>query len=242
MSTTTSTSSTPPVKKVVWKKSNKEIDFPILMYHHINTDTTCNSLYVPKEEFVAQMNALKKAGYYTLNTQEAFRVLEKNEKPEKKIVWVTLDDGYKDNYKNAFPILRKNQQKATINLITNPAYTKNKLTLKQIKKMKKFNIDFQSHTVSHLNLDELTDEQIKTELIDSKKKIDKELNQNTQMICYPAGHYDDRVTQVAAKAGYKIGLTTINGWATKSDGMFELPRVRVSPGMSGESLVAACGG
>ena len=77
--------------------------------------------------------------------------------PEKPVI-ITFDDGYADNYENAYPILKKYGFKATIFLIYDFTNTyPNYLTWDQIAEMKESGlIRFESHTMTHANLAELT--------------------------------------------------------------------------------------
>ena len=56
------------------------------------------------------VGAVWKNGYYALNPQEAESVLTKNEKTVEIIVWVTLDDGYRDNYGSLFKAIKNRHQ------------------------------------------------------------------------------------------------------------------------------------
>ncbi|MDR0920810.1 MAG: polysaccharide deacetylase family protein [Lactobacillales bacterium] len=230
-------------EQAAWIESETPILFPTLMYHHIATDPTGsgNTLFVTKEEFADQMKALKEAGYYTLNTDEALRVLTENKKPAEKIVWITMDDGYANHYDTAFPILQEYGLKATINLIMDPERISQNLPEERVLEMKNAGIDFQSHTVNHLDLSSLSDEQIHEELAQSKEALDTLLNQDTKLLCYPAGRFDERVEAEAEKVGYKLAVTTNPGFSGKEDGMYSLTRVRMLPGVSGEQLLSSLG-
>ncbi|HCM88346.1 MULTISPECIES: polysaccharide deacetylase family protein [Vagococcus] len=237
ITTTTQSDTTSSTKEdIKWIESDTEINFPILMYHSL-TEPEGNSLKVPPIEFEEHMKWLKDNGYYTLTPEEAYIVLTENKKPAEKIVWVTLDDGYLNNYTDGFPILKKLEINATINYITSKLGSANYFDLDQMKEMSQSKyVNIESHTVSHLDLNTLEDNHIITELKDSKSWLDKELNQETALLCYPAGRYDDRVKKIAQDAGYKMAVTTEPGYAKKSDGLFGLKRVRISPGYTGEAF------
>ncbi|KLD57050.1 hypothetical protein WP50_36610, partial [Lactiplantibacillus plantarum] len=71
----------------------------------------------------------------TLTANEAVYALKHRRIPQKKIVWITLDDSYKDNMTAAWPILKQTHQHATINFITGFTHKKNHLTLADAKRM-----------------------------------------------------------------------------------------------------------
>lgn len=224
-----------PLKKA--KKSpyatwhhEKTVKLPILMYHSISSG---NALKVPASEFKAQMAYLKQQHYRTLTTTEAVYALSHHRLPQSKVVWVTLDDSYTDNKTAAWPILKTNHQHATINFITGFATHHNHLSLADAQQMKASGaIDFQSHTVRHLDLNELTDQQQLTELTTSKHWLDQNLHQNTAVICYPAGRANQATVKAAKQAGYQYALSTAPGIATSQEPAYNLTRQRVTPGMS----------
>lgn len=208
----------------------KEVKLPILMYHSISSG---NALRVPTKEFRTQMAYLKRQHYRTLTADEAVYALKHKALPQGKVVWITLDDSYKDNMTQAWPILKKNHQHATINFITGFTGKKNHLNLAEAQKMKASgNIDFESHTVRHLDLNDLTYQVQLTELTSSKKWLDQHLKQKTQVICYPAGRADGATIKADKAAGYTYALSTAEGIATSRQSPYNLTRQRVTPGMS----------
>lgn len=220
-----------------WITSDTTISFPILMYHSLTKSDDGNTLKLPPEEFKQHMEWLKEHDYYTLTPEEAYVVLTENKKPKENIVWVTLDDGYLNNFTEGFPILEDLKMNATINYITSKLDNQYYFHEDDMKKMIDSGfISIESHTVSHLDLNTLSDEQIHTELADSKTWMDTTLNQNTSVVCYPAGRYDERVEKEAENVGYKLALTTEPGYANKNDGLFALKRVRISPGYDKEAF------
>ncbi|KRL01112.1 polysaccharide deacetylase family protein [Liquorilactobacillus capillatus] len=223
-----------PHKAKKWVHYKQKCRIPILMYHSISSG---NALRVPPKQFEEEMAYLKANHYYTLSTDEAIRAFATNSLPQRKVVWITLDDAYKDNYTAAFPILMKYHLHATINYITGFDQKPNHLTLDDAKVMRHSGlVDFQSHTVQHLDLNELSTNVQMQELANSKKWLDTNLRQNTQMICYPAGRYNQTTIRLANHLGYKVGLTTNEGLASVDQGWYSLSRVRVAPGISQQTF------
>ena len=89
---------------------------PILMYHSISVNPR-NTLLVEPNKFEDEIKYLHDANYHTLS----FKDLEdwKVGNPiAVKPVLITFDDGYKDNYTNAYPILKKYNMKGTVFLVS----------------------------------------------------------------------------------------------------------------------------
>ncbi|MBR3622573.1 MAG: polysaccharide deacetylase family protein, partial [Selenomonadaceae bacterium] len=88
----------------------------VLNYHKI--DNVNISLSVPPAEFDKQMKYLKDNDYHTITPDELYASIEGREKLPENPVLITFDDGYADNYTNAYPILKKYDFKATIFVIS----------------------------------------------------------------------------------------------------------------------------
>ena len=212
-----------------WIMAKSAVRLPILMYHSISEG---NGLRVPREEFQAQMAWLRENGYYTLSPEEAYLVLTENRMPSEKCVWLTFDDGYTDNYTEAFPILKENDMKATVFMIGKSIDKGHHLTENQMVEMSRNGISIESHTINHLELNRMTAEQQGAEMVQSKELIDRILDQDTTVLSYPVGRYNEETLGLSEEAGYKMAVTTEPGGASREQGMQALHRVRISPGLS----------
>ncbi|MDR1522329.1 MAG: polysaccharide deacetylase family protein [Streptococcaceae bacterium] len=220
-----------------WIPSQEEAWVPTLMYHHITHEITDNNCLTP-EDFEFQLDTLKKDGYTSVSPEEAYLIFTENKKPAKKVICLTFDDGFDDFYKNAYPLLKKYNMKATSFVVTNFLNKINYLTDPQILEMKKSGlISFQSHTASHQSMESLNVKDQLEQLQTSKKHLDNSLKQETLAICYPAGKFDEHTANLANQAGYKLGFTTQSGFAAKSDGLLTLSRVRINSNMTGEEVL-----
>jgi len=88
----------------------------ILMYHSVGENDLLFT--VPPKNFLKQIDYLKKNNYRVLRFTELVEKIKNQERIESKTVVITFDDGYKDNYQNAFPLLEANNFPATIFLST----------------------------------------------------------------------------------------------------------------------------
>lgn len=67
-----------------------------------------------------------------------------------------------------------------------------------------------SHTFTHPILTVLSEEQIEFELVESRRRLEKELGRPVEYFCYPNGSHDHRVRQAVARH-YKAAVTTDSG-------------------------------
>lgn len=201
---------------------------PVLMYHSIDYEKG-NELRVPKELFKKHMQYLKDNGYTTITINELYKFINDNKPIPRKSVVITFDDGYKDNYINAYPILKEFGFKATIFVITsNIDKDKRCLNSDEIKEMSKNGIDIESHTVNHDKLNELSyNKQLQT-LKNSKGFLEGILNKKVEYIAYPYGLYNVDTLNAVKTAGYKLAFVTKSGWCIKNQGIYTLHRVYIS--------------
>jgi len=87
------------------------------MYHSIGT-AKLNPYVISTKKFESDMQYLKENKFTTLSTDELYNFMVKNKSISKKSFLITFDDGYEDNYTNAFLSLKKYNFKATIFIIT----------------------------------------------------------------------------------------------------------------------------
>ena len=201
---------------------------PVLMYHSIAVEKG-NPIRMPVEQFDKEMKYIKDQGYTTLTLKELYDYFEnKVPVPDKSIV-ITLDDGYENNYTEAFPVLKKYGLKATVFMITCTIDVNPKcLTSAQLKEMDKAGIEIESHTVTHRDLDTLSYDEQLAELKDSKAALEKLLGRPVDYVAYPEGKYNGNTIKAVAAAGYKMAFTTNGRWSDKSDGILTLDRVYIS--------------
>ncbi len=100
--------------------SNMKIkSIPVLMYHHISPNP--GLVTISPKTFYLQMQSLVNAGYQTISTSEFAEFLQTGDvkhKKSNKLVLITFDDGYLDNYIYAFPILQFFDLKATMFIVS----------------------------------------------------------------------------------------------------------------------------
>jgi peptidoglycan/xylan/chitin deacetylase (PgdA/CDA1 family) len=192
---------------------------PILTYHRFGEN--CNSpLCMPKSIFELQMRYLKENGYHVITAKELLAFLEYRQGLPQKSVLITMDDGYRSVYNIAYPILKEYGFTATLFIYTSfVGVSKMAITWNQLKEMQSEGFTIGSHTIYHSDLTQPKEGEaepefmarIKKELYGSKKIIDQKLGQDTYIIAYPFGYYDQISIQMAKKAGYKMAMSVKRG-------------------------------
>ncbi|OGS20885.1 MAG: hypothetical protein A2252_00620 [Elusimicrobia bacterium RIFOXYA2_FULL_39_19] len=206
----------------------------VLYYHNVDGyKSGLRSVYIQPFMFDLQMKYLKLRGYRTISFEEMIEALRQNVTPPKKTFVITFDDGYKNNFKRALPILNKYGFTATVFVAVNEigktlaherTYPEARMSSKEIKEISKY-WSIGSHTMNHKNVASLRYQDLKYELCESKKSLEKLTEKKVNMFCYPMGRFDDDVKNMAKKAGYIGACTTHSGLIIKRTDVYEIPRV-----------------
>jgi peptidoglycan/xylan/chitin deacetylase (PgdA/CDA1 family) len=259
-------------------------------------------------EFEAQMSFVKE-NFKPITFAHLLACQDAGEPPPNGSAIVTFDDGFRDNYTYAFPILKKLEVPATIFLTTGyidrqepfwfeylsnillttkrslnlqkglvlsetacceerrhvldqmlrhlkrvpneerlsfisnlvqqagfgreQAYPEDRLPLMwdHVREMSAGGIEFGSHTVNHPVLSQMDDVSVRSELFDSKRRIEEIVGKPVQVLSYPVGGseaFDLRIRKIAMEAGYRLGV----GYASGGNQLgrcdtFALRRIRV---------------
>ena len=216
-------------------------NIPVFMYHTSseNNPGGLAELYVKPSEFEKQIKYIIDNGY-TLCTFDDWYNLNNIDKP----VFITFDDGYKENYTEIFPVLQKYNAKITIFLTIDNMAAEN-FTAEMIREMSDSGlVKFESHTISHPDLPSVSsnDERLIRELGDSKKQIEELTGKPVIALAYPGGGYNAKVIE-RARVYYKFGLTVIHGrHNTGAHSDFEIRRLRMNRSTSINAFINMLGG
>lgn len=200
---------------------------PVLSYHQIN-DTDCDALTVPVAEFERQMAYLHDAGWHAITPDQLNDYLENGTPLPSKPVLITFDDGYRDNYENAFPILQKYHMTAVIFLVSDFMGRFDKyLTWPQVQEMSEAGIYMGSHTLSHFKLTSLSDDEVRQQLEGGRLAVEWKTMQFSEYIAYPCGVYDAKIIEQCRQCGYKGGFTVSYDLVHAGDNPYLLSRVPI---------------
>ncbi len=243
-----------PLKAISPGKSGLEI--PILMYHSIADDVDENMhpyyrTVTKPATFEKQIRFLSESGYVALTLSEAVQLL-RGESDEclsvsgtygwtelPHLVVITFDDGFRDFYTTAFPILEKFNFKATV-FLTSGFIDKTFLTgrdclrIDEIKELARKGVEFGSHTVSHPHLSSVSTDQIVHELAFSKSIIENITGIKVTLFSYPYRFpeentiFTEKLGHVLSEQGYIAGVTTVIGVSKSSDNLLFLKRLPIN--------------
>ncbi|MGC2423925.1 MAG: polysaccharide deacetylase family protein [Nitrospirota bacterium] len=229
----------------------RALRIPILMYHSISRDIDEHDIHpyyriaTTPEVFNQHMTFLSNQGYQAVSLDFAVKYLRKEhglyESLPTKPVVITFDDGLRDFYINAFPILDKYGFSATVFLPAamikdRPATVerKERMAWQEVKALHKEGIIFGSHTMTHAQLRTMWIKEIEFELKCSKDTIEDKLGIAVESFSYPYAFPEGYSSFVAyllkalRKCGYKNGVSTRIGVATPEGNDLFLKRIPVN--------------
>jgi peptidoglycan/xylan/chitin deacetylase (PgdA/CDA1 family) len=214
--------------------SQKEI--VILSYHSVGLDSDFRT--VEPKDFIRQMEYLK-SNYAIVPLAEVLECIGKEERPARRMVSITFDDGYQDFYLNVYPFLRKNKLPATVFVATGyvgkewPFVESHPkiLTWEQIEEISNHNIEIGAHTVTHPNLQQEKPEKVEHEIMKSKEEIEKHLRRTVRFFSYPFGSYTNQIVEIVENAGFEAAVGGL-GTIQESASLFTLNRVQVDRSIS----------
>ncbi len=214
---------------------------PVLMFHRVVPEPPLHSkygLWITTSDFERQLFSLRRRRYSPI-TLEHYRdfLIGKTMLPAKPVI-LTFDDGYRDNFTHAFPLLKKFAFPAVVFLVTGRRRTNfwdadepQELLMcdAEIREMSAAGIEFGSHTVSHADLTCSSAEELRCELMDSKKTLEDLLGKSIISLAYPYGKVNKAVKTAADEAGYSFGVAADSGPLIFYDDFFEIRRSQVFP-------------
>jgi peptidoglycan/xylan/chitin deacetylase (PgdA/CDA1 family) len=214
---------------------------PVLLYHKIDVpapDSRVRGGFTPPARFARQMAYLKRRGFVFYTASELTEHFREQGRFPPNAVTLTFDDGWKDNYTNAFPVLKQLGIKATIFLVpscigqtsvkaqADGESGRAHLSREEILEMARHGIEFGSHSMNHRLLHQLAPPEVEFEIEESKSQLENLLQRPCKVFAYPAGFFTEQAQQVLAKTGHVAAFTTVYGPTDQPD-LYALNRIEV---------------
>ena len=234
-----------------------------------SSDAIGIGLRVNPDIFELQLKEIQARKFTTVTSQDIYDYTQGFKKLPDNPIMVTVGDCYKDAYTKALPLLKKYNMKADFAIITGLIGQNDYMTWGDVKELKKEGMDISSHTVHHCYLavkqkdtktgfasspisntpnqecpkfnngGVLNTAEIKGELENSKKELEKQIGGKIYTIVYPFGNYNEQVEEIAKNLDYKFGFTVKpqdSKHTVNFDSPFDIPRNRINGQQKGELI------
>tara|TARA_B100000767_G_C19687057_1_gene502249 strand:- start:373 stop:1176 length:804 start_codon:yes stop_codon:yes gene_type:complete len=231
------------LKYVWWYPSSSTKNTRIMMYHMISEqlpEGKKSGLRVSPLMFEKHLN------YFVTNGWKFIKMSELNQyHKEDKVVAMTFDDGYLDNYTEALPLLKKYKACATLFLVIdrhnndwsvkkNPKHNTGallkeaKLSDEHIQEMVSSGVfELGGHTTTHPYLPSTSTAEKEKEIVGCKIALEQKFSTEVSSFAYPFGIYEKEDVSIVKASVYDSAVTTDEGVASENS-IYELKRIKAS--------------
>jgi peptidoglycan/xylan/chitin deacetylase (PgdA/CDA1 family) len=207
------------------------------MYHYISepppdADNYRLDLSLTPQDFADHMAYLDDAGYAAIDLYHLLDALTWGRPlPEKPII-LTFDDGYRDNYENAFPVLQRHGFTATFFILTEPIDqgSERYMTWPQVEEMATAGMDFEPHSKTHPDLRGKPHDFLVWEILGSAQTVAAHIGRSPRFFAFPSGWYDEELISFLKEIEFWGAVTTWYGWDHTWEERFQLQRIRINGG------------
>ncbi len=224
--------------------AHRRLPAAIVVFHRVSDQISEDGLTVSTTRFRWILRTLREH-YHLLPLSHLVSHLEQALPWPPRTVAVTFDDGYRDNFEFAAPILAELAIPATF-FITAGAIGTDRVMFwdehlrgrvpwmdwDQVRAIHAQGFEIGSHTMNHADLGRVGPEQAWQELTRSKAKLEDELGAEVTLFAYPFGRTENMNEENRAlvrEAGYRCCCSCCGGFVTPQDDPFRLKRTPMDP-------------
>lgn len=213
----------------------KQANIPILLYHHIaelpdGASRAQRRWTLSPKKFANQMRWITEHGFHPVTMAQLNGFLKHGLQLPVKPIVISFDDGWKDQYRDAFPILKKYNFSATFFIITDSVGHSAYMNWDQVSELSDSGMDIEPHSRTHPRLSMLSSEQAWREIYDSKIILENHLHKPATVFAYPFGSGGDKVISLIKEAGFDtaVAVDGLNGgYIFRADQSYTLSRYAV---------------
>ena len=198
----------------------------VLMYHRFE-ENRYPSTNIKINNFIEHLDLIKKNQFKFINPNN-FEDALSNQKNEKKIL-LTIDDGFKSFYDNAWPILQEQEIPFILFVNTREVGTNGYMNWAQIKEIAKEKfVHVGNHSFSHEYLVDQNNEEIIYDINLAITDFKNNLGYNSPFFSYPFGEYSNNFKKIIKDFGFKYAFGQHSGVADETKDFYELPRFPIN--------------
>jgi len=229
------------VRLAAWRKRR---DVVVLCYHGVTQRAARHpddrfGLHVRADRFGTHLDYLQRR-YRVISFRDYLCARDRQLQLPNYSAVITFDDGHRNFYTAAAPLLESNQMPAVMFLISNRVVANGErpqawregddqdyLSWAEVQELITRGFEFGSHTCSHEKLPQISPVEVEHELGDSKSAIESHITSDNLPLAYPYGMTTDEIAARAAALGYSCAFTTEAGFNNQSTQLFKLHRTLI---------------
>ena len=229
------------------QKKNESLKCANILYFHRINDYDSDPLTTSPKIFDDLMKIVSR-DYNPISLQELIKGIREKKPFEPNTVVVTFDDGYRDNFLYAAPILKKYNIPATFFITSGFINTERifpwdeeagvkhlLMTWDEVRELTRMGFEIGAHTISHVDLGTAPIDVATKEIFGCKEKIESELGQEISTFAFPFGRRDcirDETLEIVRKAGFDCCCSGYGGKVSMNSDLFNLKRVSMYPSVT----------
>lgn len=209
--------------------STAGINVPILVYHIVRPsypgdDTAVRAIALTPETFDAELSHLQSAGYHIIGFRNLEAYFASSTPLPTKPVILSFDDGWRDQFQYAFPLLEKYHDKATFFIFTNAIGHRGFVTWSDLHTLVATGMMIGDHSRTHPYLTKITDPgKLRDEIVGSQRILEQGLGVPITEFAYPFGQYNPTIITLLKQAGFKSARGDYwSGNLQSADRLYEL--------------------
>ena len=211
------------------------VQVAVLGYHDFSSDTEETHMIISTQKFRQQLERIAAADIEVISMTDfqAWKAGDISLPP--RCVMITIDDGWKSVYTEAFPVLKEYDYPFTLFLYKNYVDGGGRaLTSEMIAEMKQHGATIGSHSVSHPYPSgvkrkraagpDAYDQFLRNEMGESKRFLEATFGEAVTTYAYPGGYHTREMHELAKEFGYRHLFTVIPEKVTRGHDNSTLPR------------------
>ncbi len=215
----------------------------IVAFHRVHDGEDTRGLSISRDMFERHCRFFKRH-FHVVPLEDLVTKLEHG-RPIDRLLAITFDDGYRDNFVNARPVLEALSLPATFFVVSQwigsdawPWWDREQgvrhrwMTWNQVRQLNDGGFNIGAHTRTHADLGATDGTAARKEILGARTEIEHELGRAIDLFAYPYGGHgnmSDANRSLVKAAGFRCCCSCYGGLTRRGADPFRLPRIAVSP-------------
>ena len=227
--------------QVRFGRMGRGVPIPVLMYHHIlklDEEATegQRTWTVSPDAFAAQMAYLQGHGWRSISPTQLATYLTAGQPLPPKPIIISMDDGYKEVFTSAYPILIETELRPVLFIVPQYVGYGAYMDWSQLEELVSAGFIIGSHGYDHSNLRQADEAELQHQVDDSRTVLAERLGVTIDAFCYPFGSYDERTLAALEEHHYTSAFTLNPTFRQYPGDSYRLNRLRVTYDMTIEEF------
>ena len=201
----------------------------VLAYHNVEDRINVGEdIYtVTTSNFIQHLSILNQ--FFTVITPD--QLFAKNRPSSKPCILITFDDGKKNNFTQAFPILEQFGLPAVFFITPNLLGREGFMTEEDVAYVSEYHITIGSHGLTHADFGKIDIQETEAELGESRQWLEQLISREVTTFAYPYGGADNRKEEdidILNKCGYKQAYILGGDALPEKEVPYRIPRLLVT--------------